>query len=65
MDCLHLKNKFTMKHFVSLPPLYSMLSPLVCAYVLSLVIAAHQISPTCSCKLNPVAEVVAYTCPWT
>ena len=57
-----LKNKFTVKHFVALPPLYSMLSPLVWAYVLPLVTAAHEINPTGSYKLNPgVVVVVIYT----
>ena len=60
IDCI-LKNKFTVKHFVILPPLYSMLSPLVWAHILPLVTAAHEISPSCSCKINPGVVRVIYT----
>ena len=52
-----------MKHFVTLPYLLSMYSTSSGRGFLPLVTAAHEISPSYSCKSNPVV-VVAYTHPW-
>ena len=51
-----------MKHFVTLPYLLSMYSTSSGRGFLPLVTAAHEISPSYSCKSNPVV-VVAYTHP--